>query len=98
LGTTDIFNDTSTTGYKNCLQTVQTTPVTYDFDSFVGEKVVSHPDGAWTIGKVQCLYQGITPSVRAHHQFSLPKMALLYIQTLPMLPEGGPRTRHVTDI
>jgi hypothetical protein len=81
------------TAYKRC-----PTPVTYDFASFVGEKVVSHPDGAWTIGKVQCLYQGITPSVRAHHQFSLPKMALLYIQTLPMLPEGGPRTRHVTDI
>ncbi len=39
------------------------TPASHDFAEFVGEKVAAHADDVWTIGKVQCLHQHITPSM-----------------------------------
>jgi hypothetical protein len=62
-GDTDIFDGRSTTGYKNWLQTVQTTAATHDFASFIGKKVPDHTDGVWTTGMVQCLHQDIMPSM-----------------------------------
>jgi len=63
LGATDTFNGTSTTAYKNWLQAVQPTAAKHDYASFVGKKVADQADGVWTTGMVQCLHQGITPSM-----------------------------------
>jgi hypothetical protein len=59
----DIFKGTSNTAYRNWLQEVQPTAAKHDFASFVGKKVADHADGVWTTGMVQCLHQGVLPSM-----------------------------------
>jgi hypothetical protein len=63
VGSTDIFNVTSTTAYRHWLQAVQPTPSTQDFGTLIGEKVAGYADGVWTTGMVQCLHQGSTSSM-----------------------------------
>ena len=63
VGATDIFNGTSNTAYRNWLQAVQPTAAKHDFAALVGKKVAAHAEGVWTTGMVQCLHQGILPSM-----------------------------------
>ena len=79
-GATDIFKGTSNTAYKTWLQEVQPTAAKHDFASFVGKKVADHADGVWTTGMVQCLHQGILPSMTR----TLPADTLLPNKSQPL--------------
>jgi hypothetical protein len=62
-----ILPQCTSAGYKRCspllLRMTLSHYATHDFDTFIDEKVASHADGVWTTGKVQCLHQGIMPSM-----------------------------------
>ena len=63
LGATDTFDGRSKSAYKNWLQVVQPSAASHDYASFINEKVAEQCDGVWTTGTVQCLHQGILPSM-----------------------------------
>ena len=63
LGVTDAFDGLSNTIYKNWLQLVQPTAATHVYASFIDKKLADQCDGVWTTGTVQCLHQGILPSM-----------------------------------
>ena len=63
LGVTDTFNGRSNSVYKKCLQTVHASEASHEYVSFINEKVADHDNGVWTTGTVQCLHQGILPSM-----------------------------------
>ncbi len=94
LGATDIFNGTSTTAYKNWLQEVQPTAAKHDFASFVGKKVADHADGVWTPGTVQCLHQGILPSMTR----TLPADTLLPNKSQPFSIVWADNTDSICDL
>ncbi len=52
LGDTDTFDGRWNTGYKRCLEAIQPTAVTPEYDSFINEEVAAEEDGVWTTGKV----------------------------------------------
>ena len=94
LGATDIFNGTSTTAYKNWLHEVQPTAAKHDFASFVGKKVAAHADGVWTTGTVQCLHQGILPSMTR----TLPADTLLPNKSQPFSIVWADNTDSICDL
>ena len=63
LGATDDFDGRSNTAYKQWLQAMQPSAATHEYASFINKKVADEEDGVWTTGTVQCLYQGILPSM-----------------------------------
>ena len=94
LGVTDIFDVTSTTPYKNWLQAVQPTAAKHDYASFVGKKVAAHADGVWTTGMVQCLHQGIMPSMTR----TLPADTLLPNKSQPFSIVWADSTDSICDL
>jgi hypothetical protein len=42
---------------------MQPTAATHEYASFINKKVADQEDGVWTTGTVQCLHQGILPSM-----------------------------------
>jgi hypothetical protein len=94
LGATDIFKGPSTTAYKNWLQEVQPTAAKHDFASFVGKKVAAHADGVWTTGMVQCLHQGILPSMTR----TLPADTLLPNKSQPFSIVWADNTDSICDL
>jgi hypothetical protein len=57
------FDGRSNTAYKSWLQAMQPTTATHEYASFINKKVADQEDGVWTTGTVQCLHQGILPSM-----------------------------------
>ncbi len=94
LGATDIFNGTSTTAYRNWLQAVQPTAAKHDFAAFVGKKVAAYADGVWTTGTVQCLHQGILPSMTR----TLPTNTLLPNKSQPFSIVWADHTDSICDL
>jgi hypothetical protein len=62
-GATDTFDGCSQTAYKQWLAAVQPTAAKHKYASFVTKKVADQADGVWTTGTIQCLHQGILPSM-----------------------------------
>ena len=93
-GATDIFNGCSTTTYKNWLQAVQPTTAKHDYASFVDKKVAAHADGVWTTGMVQCLHQGIMPSMTR----TLPADTLLPNKSQPFSIVWADNTDSICDL
>ncbi len=62
-GATDTSDGCSQTAYKQWLAAVQPTTAKHDYASFVTKKVADQADGVWTTGTIQCLRQGILPSM-----------------------------------
>ena len=90
----DIFKGTSNTAYKTWLQEVQPTAAKHDFASFVGKKVAAHADGVWTTGMVQCLHQGILPSMTR----TLPADTLLPNKSQPFSIVWADNTDSICDL
>jgi hypothetical protein len=88
------FNGISNTAYKNWLQEVQPTAAKHEFASFVGKKVAAHADGVWTPGTVQCLHQGILPSMTR----TLPANTLLPNKSQPFSIVWADNTDSICDL
>ena len=58
------FDGHSNSDYKNCLQVVYPSEVSHEYDSFINAMVGDQDNGVWTTDIVQCLHQGILPSMR----------------------------------
>jgi hypothetical protein len=93
-GTTDTFDGRSNTAYKRWLQAIQPTAVKHDWATFVGEKVAVHADVVCTIGKVQCLHQGITSSMTR----TLPADILLSNKSQPFSIVWADNTDSICDL
>jgi hypothetical protein len=78
------------TGYKRYSPLL----LPHDFTAFVGEKVGGHADVVWTTGKVQCLHQGITPSMTR----TLPTDTLLSNKSQPFSIVWADNTDSICDL